>query len=80
MRDTRVDPDLPSDLQIAQEIALKAATDIVAQAEFASLDASNAESLGEASKRFDAILHYAERALTALERVKRAHGPRNSVQ
>lgn len=61
---------VPTEIQVAQEIALKAASDIVTQAGFASLDASNPKSLDEAAKRFDTILHYAERALGALNRVR----------
>ena len=68
---------MPTELQIAQDIALKAASDIAIQAEFASVDAAKPASLQEAAKRFDAILHYAERALQALERV---HQPRHSVK
>lgn len=62
---------VPTDLQVAQEIALKAAADIATQAEFATLDASNPKSLSDAAKRFDTILHYAERALGALNRVQK---------
>ena len=61
---------VPTEIQVAQEIALKAAADIVTQAGFASLDASNPKSLDEAAKRFHTILHYAERALGALNRVR----------
>jgi len=61
---------VPTEIQVAQEIALKAAADITTQAGFASLDASDPKSLEDAAKRFDTILHYAERALGALNRVR----------
>jgi hypothetical protein len=77
MREPTIPPGIPTEDQIAQDIALKAAHDIAVQAEFASLDASSDLSLKDAAKRFDAIRHYAERALEALERVRPA---RNSVQ
>ncbi len=59
----------PDAVEVAQEIALKAAADIATQTEFAVIDASHRDSVAEAAKRFDAIRHYAERALTALSRV-----------
>ena len=61
---------VPNEIQLAQDIAMKAAADIATQAEFASLDAANPKSLTDAAKRFDTILHYAERALGALNRVR----------
>lgn len=61
---------VPNEIQLAQDIAMKAASDIATQAEFASLDAANPTSLSDAAKRFDTILHYAERALGALNRVR----------
>lgn len=72
--------DCPRELQLAQQIALKAATDIATQAQFAAIDASAQESLHDAAKRFGAILHYAERALRALDEAVPASSLRNSVQ
>jgi hypothetical protein len=60
-------------VQLARETALKAANDIATQAEFARLDASSPDCLKDAAHRFDAIRHYAERAIEAL---RRAEGPR----
>lgn len=65
---------------LAQDIAIKAAQEIVTQAEFAAIDAGHRESLREAAKRFDAIRHYAERALEALNRANRHSGRPDSVQ
>jgi hypothetical protein len=80
MREQRDFPELPSELQLAREIALKAASDIATQAEFASLDAGKSGTLQDAAKRFGAIIHYAERALQALERVNERRSTPNSVQ
>lgn len=66
--------------KLAQDIAIKAAQEIATQAEFAAIDAGHRESLREAAKRFDAIRHYAERALEALNRASRNSGHPDSVQ
>ena len=71
---------VPTEFEVAQEIALKAASDIAIQVEFAVLDASETGSLPDAAKRFDAILHYAERALGAIERLHQVPKTPNSVQ
>ena len=79
-RKSDLPPHLPSELQVARDIARKAASDIAVQAEFASLDAAENASLGDSAKRFDAIRHYAVRALEALERVPGSGSARNSVK
>lgn len=72
--------DWPDDLEMAREMALKAASDIRTQAEFVALDAADRESIGHAAKRFDAIRHYAERAIQALSRIPPPSPPPNSVK
>ena len=59
-----------ANLEGSSPVTQVTAADIATQAEFASLDASNPNSLSDAAKRFDTILHYAERALGALDRVR----------
>lgn len=61
-------------------MALKAASDIAKQAEFAVMDAMGTQSLNDAAKRFDAIRHYAERALSALNRLPAQSDPPDSVK
>lgn len=70
----------PDDLELAREMALKAASDIATQAEFATIDAADRDSLSNAAKRFDAIRHYAERALVVLNRLSAQSGPSDSVK
>lgn len=65
---------IPDATGLAQEVALKAAAEIAAQTEFAVIDASRRESVAEAAKRFDAIRHYAERAIQALSRLSEGTG------
>lgn len=72
--------DWPDETETAREMALKAASDIATQAEFAALDAADRTSLANAAKRFDAIRHYAERALQALGRLPNSNSPPDSVK
>jgi hypothetical protein len=62
--------EIAEDRDFAQQVALKAAADICAQAEFASLDAARPETLSDAAKRFDTIMYFAQRALAALNRIR----------
>jgi len=72
--------DWPDETETARELALKAASDIATQAEFAALDAADRSNLANAAKRFDAIRHYAERALQVLGRLPNSNPPPDSVK